>query len=84
MKKKSKDGNTDDLRPRYDLSTMLPSGVQGKYARRSKECSNVVLLDSDVAAVFHTDEDVNEALRLVIQLKKLPRTESKGASGIHD
>jgi hypothetical protein len=48
--------------------------VQGKYADRFQEGTNLVLLDRDVAEAFPNDEAVNEALRLVIQLKKLPRS----------
>jgi hypothetical protein len=73
MKKKSKDERTDDLRPEYDLRELLKGGIQGKYADRYKEGTNLVLLDHDVAEAFPTDEAVNKALRLVIQLTRLPR-----------
>jgi hypothetical protein len=74
MKKKSKDEKADELRPEYNLREFLKGGVQGKYADRFREGTNLVLLDRDVAEAFPSDEAVNEALRLVIQLKKLPRT----------
>ncbi len=84
MKKKSKDDKTDDLRPEYDLRELLKDGVQGKYADRFQEGTNLVLLDSDVAEAFPNDEAVNEALRLVIKLTKLPRSEKKRAhKGAH-
>lgn len=73
MKAKSKEEKTDDLRPEYELRELLEVGVQGKYAGRYREGTNVVLLDEDVAEAFPTDESVNEALRLVIQLTKLSR-----------
>jgi len=57
-----------DLLEEYDFS----QGVQGKYAHR--EGTNLVLLDPDIAEAFPSDEAVNTALRLVIQLKKLPKT----------
>ena len=64
---------SDDLRPEYDLRELLKDGVRGKYAERYKEGTNLVLLDPDVAEVFANNQDaVNEALRLVIELKKLP------------
>ncbi len=72
MKTKSKDGSADDLRPEYDLETLLKEGVQGKYAAACKEGTNVVLLAPDVAQAFPTEESVNNALRLVIQLRKMP------------
>jgi hypothetical protein len=74
MKKKSKGEKADELRPEYNLRELLKGGVQGKYAERFREGTNLVLLDRDVADAFPSDESVNEALRLVIQLKKLPRT----------
>ncbi len=79
MKKKSKGGKGDDLRPEYDFRELLKGGVQGKYASRFREGTNLVLLERDVAEAFPSDESVNEALRLVIQLKKLPRTEKAPA-----
>ena len=74
MKKKSKE-EIDDLRPEYDLRELLKSGVQGKYADRYREGTNLALLEHDVAEAFPTDEAVNEALRLVIHLAKLPKSE---------
>jgi hypothetical protein len=73
IKKKSKDEKTEDLRPQYDLRELLKGGIQGKYADRYEEGTNLVLLDHDVAEAFPTDEAVNEALRLVIQLRRLPK-----------
>ena len=77
MKKKSKGEKDDDLRPEYDLRELLKDGVQGKYADRFREGTNLVLLDRDIAEAFPSDEAVNTALRLVIQLKKLPRSEKR-------
>ena len=77
MKKKSKDEKADELRPEYDLRELLKGGVQGKYSGRFHEGTNLVLLDKEVAREFPTDQAVNEALRLVIQLKKLPKSGSK-------
>jgi len=62
----------DDLRPEYDLSQLLQGGVRGKYAGRYREGTNLVLLAPDVAEVFPNEESVNEALRLVMQLAKIP------------
>jgi len=79
MKKKSKDDKGDDLRPEYDLRELLKDGVQGKYADRFQEGTNLVLLDSDVMETFPNDKAVNEALRLVIKLTKLTMSEKKSA-----
>lgn len=75
--KKPKEKHTDELRPEYDLEGLLKHGVQGKYAGRYREGTNLVLLDHDVAEAFPTDRAVNEALRLVIQLTKLPHVEKR-------
>ena len=70
MKMKSKDEKVDELRHEYDLAALLKKGVRGKYAKRYEQGTNLVLLSPDMARDFPTDEAVNEALRLVIQLKK--------------
>lgn len=77
MKRKSRDEQADELRAEYDLGELLKTGVQGKYADRFHEGTNLVLLDEDVAQAFQTDQAVNEALRLVIQLGKLPKSAGK-------
>jgi hypothetical protein len=70
MKRVQKD---PDLLEEYDFS----QGVQGKYAKRYAAGTNVVLLDRDIAEAFPSDEAVNTALRLVMQLKKLPKSEKR-------
>ena len=80
MKMKSKGEKTDELRSEYDLKELLKDGVQGKYARRYEQGTNLVLLAPDVAGAFPTDEAVNEALRLVIQLKRIPATGRRRAA----
>jgi hypothetical protein len=71
MKKQT--GMDDELRSEYDLSELLKGGVRGKYADRYREGTNLVLLAPDVAAVFPDESAVNEALRLVMQLARIPR-----------
>ena len=80
MKTRSKGEKDDELRPEYDLSNILKGGVQGKYADRYREGTNLVLLAPEVAEAFPTDEAVNEALRLVIRLWKLPGAANKKAA----
>ena len=73
MKKKRKSEMDDELRPEYDLHELLTGGVRGKYAERYRAGTNLVPLAPDVAKAFANHaEAVNEALRLVIQLTKLP------------
>ena len=74
MKMKSRDGGPDDLRPEYDLRQLLKKGVQGKYARRYHQETNVVVLDPDMAERFPNSEAVNQALRSLARV--LDRTES--------
>ena len=70
--KADKDEMNDELRPEYDLKTLLRGGERGKYVERYKAGTNLVLLDPDVAKAFPDEKSVNEALRLVIELTKLP------------
>lgn len=62
---------SDDLRPEYDLRQLLKGGTRGKYAKRYHAGTNVVLLDPDVRKEFSTGKAVNDALRLVIELRKV-------------
>ena len=81
MKTKLKDEKADALRSEYDLSALLKKGVRGKYAKRYSQGTNLVLLSPDVAKSFPTDEIVNEALRLVMQLKRIPRGGKRRVAG---
>ena len=57
----------DTLRPEYDF-TRLTSRGRGKYAKRCREGTNLVLLAPDVAEVFPDDTAVNEALRTLMRV----------------
>jgi hypothetical protein len=81
IKTRSKDEKADELRLEYDLATLLKEGVRGKYAKRYEQGTNLVLLSPDVARDFQNDEAVNEALRLVLQLKRIPGGGKRGAAG---
>ncbi len=69
MKKKTEP--TDELRPEYDMKTLLKDGARGKYAERYKAGTNLVLLEPEVAKAFPTEKAVNEALKLVMKLKQV-------------
>ncbi len=56
-----------ELRAEYDFSSMQ-GGVRGKYVRRYRAGTNLVLLDPEVAKAFPTDTAVNEALRTVLRV----------------
>ena len=77
MKKKSQDAADDDLRPEYDLGQLLRGAEQGRYATRFRQGTNLVLLEPDVTAVFPDEQSVNEALKLVIELTKIPGAKKK-------
>ena len=68
MKKKVEEP-ADELRSEYGPSS-LKGGVRGKYARRYREGTNLVLLAPDVAEAFPSDEAVNEALRSLIKVDR--------------
>ena len=63
MSKKQKD---PDMLEEYDFS----KGVQGKYAKRYAEGTNVVVIDPDVAEVFPDHDSVNQALRSLAEIIK--------------
>jgi hypothetical protein len=69
MKKQSK--NKDELRPEYDMKTLLKSGTRGKYTDRYRTGTNLVLLEPEVAKAFPNDKAVNDALKLVMKLKQV-------------
>jgi hypothetical protein len=57
----------DELQPEYDFA-QLEGGVRGKYVDRYRAGTNLVRLDPDVAKSFPTENAVNEALRLLMQI----------------
>lgn len=69
MKKKTE--QTDELRPEYDMKSILKGGMRGKYAARFAEGTNFVLLEPEVAKAFPNDKAVNDALKLVMKLKQI-------------
>jgi len=69
MKKTNNKKNADDLRPEYDMSK-LKGGVRGKYAKRFKKGTNLVLLSPDVAEYFPDEQSVNDALRSLVNIAK--------------
>lgn len=56
----------DEMRDEYDFS----GGVRGKFYQQYSQGTNVVLLDADVAAVFHDSDAVNQALRTLITIAR--------------
>ena len=54
--------SNDDMRPEYDFSRARPN----KYAARYAKGSIAVTLDPDVAAVFPSAREANDALRALV------------------
>ena len=52
----------DTLRDEYP-EDLIKSGVPGKYAKRYREGTNVVLIDPDLHEMFPDSESANRALR---------------------
>jgi hypothetical protein len=71
MKKTNQIG-TDDMRPEYDFASMK-GGVRGKYIRRAREGSNIVLIEPEVTDAFPTEQAVNEALKGVLNTARAVR-----------
>ncbi len=65
------DSDDYELRDEYDLSKMTIV-AKGRYAPDRRAGKNVVLLAPDVVQAFPTDEAVNEALRLIMQMMEIP------------
>ena len=55
----------DDLRPEYDFD--FSKAVRGKYYKKYREGSNVIVLEPDVAAAFKNLDAVNQALRAMLK-----------------
>ncbi len=63
---------SNDLRPEYTFD--YSNAVRGKYCKRLlEEGANVIVLEPDVATVFHDSASVNEALRSLLDLTRATR-----------
>ena len=77
MKKASNKPASDEMRPEYDIR----GGVRGKYYERYQQGTNVVLLEPDIADVFHDSATVNEALRQFLSEHGQPPRRTKRRTG---
>ena len=83
--RKPSDPNDYELRDEYDFSKMTIV-AKGRYAPHRRVGKNVVLLAPDVVQAFPTDENVNEALRLVMQMARIPckrRAKARARASTH-
>jgi hypothetical protein len=76
MKKRS-----DKMNESYARSTIFGGcsrqGLRGKYAKRYHAGTNLVLLDPEIRKAFGSERAVNEALRLVLELRKVGRSKAR-------
>ncbi|HLP59052.1 MAG TPA: hypothetical protein VK186_09490 [Candidatus Deferrimicrobium sp.] len=66
--KKVKQTDKDELRAEYKQSDFPGGLVRGKYAKRMRESSNIVVLKPEVARVFPNEKAVNSALLSLIEI----------------
>lgn len=59
----------DTLRDEYPQE-LIRSGIRGKYARRYREGTNIVLIDPDLHKLFPDSKAVNRALRDYVSKKR--------------
>ena len=59
----------DTLRNNYP-EELIKSGVRGKYAKRYREGTNLVLVDPDLHKLFPDSKAVNRALREYLSAKR--------------
>jgi hypothetical protein len=62
-----KKNKVNDMRKEYTAED-LGKGTRGKYFKAYETGTNLVLLSPDVAEAFPSDEAVNDALRMLIQI----------------
>lgn len=79
--KNQADDEMDELRPEYDMRELLRGGVRGKYLERYQAGTNLILLAPDVARFFPDEKAVNDALRLVLQLTRIPASAEPADAG---
>jgi len=79
--KKAKRAQKDELRPAYKRSDFTGPLVRGKYAKRLRESSNVVVLKPEVAAAFPNEEAVNAVLSSLIKIAKSTARPTKRSGG---
>jgi hypothetical protein len=69
MNNRSDEREEDDI-PETDFS----GGVRGKYYEREMQSTNLVLLEPDVAKIFHDSAVVSQALREYLSEHGAPPT----------
>jgi hypothetical protein len=75
--KKVKQTEKEELRSEYKRSDFSGGLVRGKYAKRLRESSNIVVIKPEVAKAFPNEEAVNNALMSLIEIAKKTAHSSK-------
>ena len=68
--KKDKKNEKDELRSEYKRADFPGGFVRGKYAKRLKKSSNIIVLRPEVAQAFPNEEAVNDALLSLINIAR--------------
>ncbi len=79
--KKAKQTDNDELRAEYKRSDFPGALVRGKYAKRMRESSNIVVLRPEVAEAFPNEEAVNDALLSLLKLAQKTTRITKRSTG---
>ncbi len=64
-----KNKNNNEMLTEYDFS----NGVRGKFAKQFKAGSNIVILEPDVAKIYHDSKTVNATLRAAAKIAALAK-----------
>ncbi len=62
--------NSDDMKDDYSELFVTQTPIQGKYYERAMRLKHLVELDQEVLEAFPTKEDVNAALRSLMEASK--------------
>lgn len=79
--KKIKQSNNDELRAEYKRSDFPGGLVRGKYVKRIRESSNIVVIKPEIAKVFPNEKAVNNALLSLIEIAKKTARLTKESTG---
>jgi hypothetical protein len=79
--KKVKCTRKDKLRAEYKRSDFTGPMVRGKYTKRLRESSNIVVLKPEVACVFPNAEAVNRALLSLMEVAQATTRSAKRSAG---
>ena len=80
--KKDRTPDSGELRAEYNRGDFPGGFMRGKYARRLRESSNIVVLKPEVAKAFPNEEEVNTALLSLIDLVEKTKHLAKRGTGV--